>query len=411
MNRNTKSTDTDAIPFALPAIGREEEAAVLEVLRSGWLTTGAVARQFELEFAEKLSISHALAVNSATSGLHLALEAVGIGQDDWVVTSPYTFTATVEIARYLGAHPLFVDIEEDTLNIDPDLLEEVLAKETRRIRGIIPVHIGGYPCDMARISDMASSRRIKVVEDAAHAFPCVTNRGPAGTTGDMAVFSFYATKTITSGEGGMVVTDSEELAQKVKILRLHGIDREVWNRYHATGNATRNAMGGEVSPPTWEYDVVAPGYKYNMPDLNAAVGLEQLRKADRFQARRTEIAGQYLDAFRELDFIRTPPDSRGHSWHLFVIGIEEQLLTISRDEYLVELFRAGIGTSVHYKPLHLMRYYRSEYGLRPEDFPRSVSRFRTALSLPIYPSLDDEQVRRIIQAVASVGKEHYRGHG
>ena len=398
MSRTTEHK-TDFIPFARPAIGPEEERAVLKVLRSGWLTTGEVAKQFEQEFGQALSAPHALAVNSATSGLHLSLEVLGIGEGDWVAASPYTFTATVEIARYIGAHPLFVDIEEHTLNIDPLLVEHAIAASDRPVKCVVPVHMGGHPCDMLTLKHICSAASIPIVEDAAHAFPCETNGGPAGTVGDIGIFSFYATKTITTGEGGMFVTSSDALAHKAEILRLHGIDRDVWGRYQSS------------RPTTWEYDVVAPGYKYNMPDLNAAVGLEQLRKADAFRDRRRKIAARYIEAFGDVDFLETPPAVAGHSWHLFVVGLALNRLTISRDKFLAELMSRGIGSSVHFKPLHLMTYYRNTYGLKPADFPRSLARYLRSFSLPIYPALGDEDVERVIAAVIAVGKEHYRHHG
>ncbi len=300
-------TTREYIPFARPVIGKEEENLVLKVLRSGWLTTGKYALSLEKSFIKYLNVSHALALNSATSGLHLALEALGIGNGDHVVTSPYTFTATIEIARYLGAHPFFVDIEDSSFNIDPNLIEEALKNEHRKIRCIIPVHLAGHPCDMTAIKDTAQNHQVPIVEDAAHALPCTTNAGLAGTVGDAGVFSLYATKNITSGEGGMLVTSSEEIAARATTMRLHGIDRDVWGRYQA------------VSPATWEYDIVAPGYKYNMPDLAAAVGLAQLKKVDVFHLRRTQIAEKYLKHFKEHDFLVPPPESPGHSWHLFLL--------------------------------------------------------------------------------------------
>ena len=393
------SRNIDFIPFAKPSIGAEEEEAVLEVLRSGWLTTGGVAKQFEREFSESLPAPHALAVSSGTAGLHLALKILGVGKDDWVVSTPYTFTATVEIARYLGAHPLFADIEEDSFNIDPVEVEKVLDTSGKPVKCVIPVHIGGFPCDMKSICGIAEKKEIAVVEDAAHAYPCRTNLGPAGAVGDFGVFSFYANKTVTTGEGGMLVTSSDEFARQAKVLRLHGIDRDVWNRYRSN------------KPATWEYDVVEPGYKYNLADLNAAVGLCQLKKAAVFRRKRESIAGRYLDAFSSLDFIRVPPADPGHSWHLFVITLVEDRLSINRDEFLNALQERGIGVSVHYKPLHLMSYYRNKYGLKPEDFRKSLERYLTAISLPIYPGLTDEEVEKVIAEVTSVGKKHRSGNG
>jgi dTDP-4-amino-4,6-dideoxygalactose transaminase len=393
------SRSINFIPFARPSIGAEEEEAVLGVLRSGWLTTGKVAKQFENGFSESLSVSHAIAVNSATAGLHLALNVLGVGKGDWVVSTPYTFTSTVEIARYLGAHPLFADIGADSFNIDPVEVEKVLDTSGKHAKCIIPVHLGGLPCDMKSLHAIAEERNMAIVEDAAHAYPCQTNSGPAGTVGDFGVFSFYATKTITTGEGGMLVTSSDDYAQKAKILRLHGIDRDVWNRYQ-----------GE-KPTAWEYDVVAPGYKYNLADLNAAVGLCQLEKAADFRLQRESIANRYLEAFSELDFVRVPPDDPGHSWHLFIINLVEERLSVKRDDFIHALQERGIGVSVHYKPLHIMSYYRSKYGLEPGDFPRSLDRYLTAISLPIYPGLSDEEVEKVIAEVAAVGKKYWIGNG
>ena len=398
MSRNTNDKD-GFIPFARPSIGVEEEKAVLEVLRSGWLTTGPVAKQLELEFSQLLPTPHALAVNSGTSALHLALSVLGVGTDDWVISTPYTFTATVEIARYLGAHPLFVDIEENSFNIDPVEVEKALNGSDKRIKCIIPVHVGGYPCDMKMLSEIAAHADIAVVEDAAHAFPCETNAGPAGTVGDFGAFSFYATKTITTGEGGMLVTSSKEYASRAEMLRLHGIDRDVWKRYR----------GDE--PASWEYDVVAPGYKYNLADLNAAVGLCQLRKAEKLKERRASIAKRYIEAFSQLDFIDLPPDGAGHAWHLFTICLKSDRLTADRDEFLKAIIGRCVGASVHYKPLHLMSYYRKTYGFKSEDFPHAFRRYGTAISLPIYPSMTDDQVEKTITEIVSLGKRFRRKNG
>ncbi|MBN1686263.1 MAG: DegT/DnrJ/EryC1/StrS family aminotransferase [Spirochaetales bacterium] len=398
MNLNTEDS-TGFVPFARPSIGIEEEEAVLAVLRSGWLTTGGVAKKFEDAFSKALQVPYALAVNSATSGLHLALDVLGVKEGDWVISSPYTFTATVEIARYLGAHPLFVDIERDSFNIDPMLIERALEQSGKRVRCVIPVHVGGFPCNMRSICEIARRKKVAVVEDAAHAFPCRTNAGPAGTAGDFGVFSFYATKTITTGEGGMLVTSCGDFARQAGILRLHGIDREVWKRY----------QGDE--PAAWEYDVVAPGYKYNLADLNAALGLCQLEKALDFRKRRESIARRYLEAFAEADFLRLPPEAPGHSWHLFVLCLKPDLMTVDRDEFLKALIERGVGASVHYKPLHLMSYYRDTYGLKAGDFPNSLERYLGAISLPIYPSMTNEQVEKVIREVMYLGGKYRRSNG
>jgi dTDP-4-amino-4,6-dideoxygalactose transaminase len=391
---------TDFIPFSRPSIGVDEEQAALEVLRSGWLTTGPVCARFEEEFAARAGAPHALAVSSATAGLHLALEAVGVRPGTRVALSPYTFAASAEVIRYLGADPLFVDVEEDSLNLSPRLLEVVL-KRRRRVAAIMPIHVAGLPCRMDEIVPLAARRGIPVVEDAAHTLPTPPARrenpgaaGP-GTWGDIGVFSFYATKPITTGEGGMVVTRRDELAERMRIMRLHGIDRDVWKRYTS-------------APASWRYEVVAPGFKYNLPDLAAAIGRVQLRRADEFWEARRRIAGAYLRGLGDLDYVRLPAEAPGHSWHLFLIRLVEEKLTIDRDRFAAELTGLGIGVSVHFIPLHMMPYYRIRYRLREDDFPASLRAFRCGLSLPIYPGLSDEEVQRVIVAVRATGDRYLR---
>lgn len=383
-NRNTES-----IPFALPSLGEAEEEAVLRVMRSGWLTTGNEALRFENEFAERVESRFALALNSATAGLHLALEALGVGPGDTVITTPLTFTASAEVVRYLGAEVLFCDIEADGFNLDPEELETVLERaeaEGRRVKAVIPVHIGGEPCDMRRILTLTDARGIPVVEDAAHAFPVRAANGRyCGTAGRAGVYSFYATKTITTGEGGMLVTDDEELAKRVKVMRLHGIDRTVWDRYTAVD-------------ASWGYSVVAAGYKYNLTDLAAAIGRVQLRRADAFLARRREIAERYDEAFGKLEGLELPPRGEDHAWHLYILRLTAQA-GIDRDALIARLCERGIGTSVHYIPLHIMPYYRELYGLKPEDYPRALAAYERSLSLPIYPAMTEEQLDRVIRAV------------
>ena len=395
MSRSTDSNNpADFIPFARPSVGREEEKAVLEVLRSGWLTTAGQAQAFEREFAELTGAAHALAVNSATAGLHLALEALGIGPGDRVVTTPYTFTATAEVIRYLQADPLFVDIDERTLTIDPEKTESAIAASSA-VKALLPVHMGGHPCDMEALAQIARSYSLSVVEDAAHALPVRYGDSFLGCIGDVGVFSFYATKTITTGEGGMVTTSDPEIAARISVMRLHGIDREVWKRY-------------TDSKASWKYDVVAAGFKYNLPDMAAAVGRVQLRRAYEFLERRRVIAERYLEAFRDLDFLQLPSAPDQHAWHLFILRIKPEKLTINRDEFINRLQAAGIGTSVHYIPLHIMSYYARSYGFAPEDFPVSMRVYRTTFSIPIYPDLTDSEVERVIEAVRSIGARHYR---
>lgn len=391
MNRNT-----DFIPFARPDIGRREEDAVLRVMRSGWLTTGSETKSFEEEFARYVGVPHALAVNSATAGLHLALEALGVGPGDKVVTTPYTFTASAEIIRYLGADPLFVDIGKESFHIDPEGIEQVFRSGAgkERIRAVLPVHVAGEVRGMERILEICRGRGIPVVEDAAHAFPSLTPLGYAGTLGDAGVFSFYATKTITTGEGGMVVTRDPDIAGRIATMRLHGIDREVWNRY----------TSAEAS---WSYSVVEAGYKYNLTDIASAIGRVQLGRAREFLDKRARIARQYLDAFADRDYLVLPADSPGHAWHLFLLRLDENRLTISRDDFILRLSERGIGTSVHFIPLHLHPYWKNRYGLRPGDFPEAVRKYSGVISLPIYPALTDDRIRRIIEAVIDIGDSRY----
>lgn len=388
--------DPSPIPFARPSLGAEEENAVLAVMRSGWLTTGEVTRRFEEEFAGYVGARHALAVSSATAGLHLALESLGVGAGDLVVTTPYTFTATAEVIRYLGADPLFVDIDPTTLNISPDRIVEALEKprQGRRVAALLPVHVGGLLCDMAALGEISRRSGVPIVEDAAHAFPTISAGRFAGTFGSAGVFSFYATKTITTGEGGMIVTDDDRAAGRMSTMRLHGIDREVWDRY--------------TNPRApWAYEVVEAGYKYNLSDLASAIGREQLKKAAAFRVRREAIARRYLDAFADLDcFILPANGGEEHAWHLFTLRIAADRLKVGRDEFVEQLAARGVGTSVHFIPLHLMPYYQKRYGYKPEDFPNAWKAYLGVFSLPIYPSLDDDQVERVIREVGSIALSH-----
>ncbi|NBF41726.1 MAG: aminotransferase class I/II-fold pyridoxal phosphate-dependent enzyme [Spirochaetes bacterium] len=407
------SRSTDFVPFSKPDIGPAEEAAALRVLRSGWLTTAGEARAFEAEFAEAVGKPHALAVSSATAGLHLALEAVGVGPGDLVAMSPYTFAATAEVVRYLGAHPLFVDIEEDGYNIDPERLETAIASvgeqsaagrrgESERppgpprgpVRAVVPVHVAGRPCDMPRIGEIAARAGAAVVSDAAHTL-LTADGTPVGAEGDAAAFSFYATKPITTGEGGMVVTDRADLAERMRVMRLHGIDRDVWDRY------TSQQAG-------WAYAVTEAGFKYNMPDLAAAIGRVQLEKAGEMQARRREIAERYRAGLGDLEWLTMPCDHPLHCYHLFILQLDLERLSIDRDGLITEMREAGIGTSVHFIPLHVMPYYRRLYGYTEHSFPVSWNRFARAVSLPIYSGLTDEQVDRVIHALRAVGERHSR---
>jgi len=333
---------------------------------------------------------HALAVNSATAGLHLALDAAGVGPGDKVLTTAYTFTATAEVVRYVGADPVFVDIDPDTLNIDPLKLSET-ARNTPAAKAIIPVHFAGQSCDMDAILGVAREHGLRVIEDAAHALPSTYKGQMIGTIGDMTVFSFYATKTITTGEGGMIVTGSAEFADRMKIMRLHGISRDAFDRYSSP-------------KASWFYEVVAPGYKYNLTDIASALGICQLRKAHRFQAERDSIARAYNAAFSDLPVVCPNVQRPGdvHAWHLYVLRLRLEELRLTRDEFIEQMREAGIGTSVHFIPLHLQPYWRDRYNLKPEDFPVATDVFKRCVSLPIWQGMTDAEVERVIATVRRI---------
>lgn len=377
------------LPFALPSIGAEEVGEVTQVLLSGWLTTGPKARKFEADFAEFVGAAGAFAVNSATSGLHLALEAVGVGPGDKVVTTPYTFTATAEVVRYLGADPVFVDIDPATFNIDPEKVAEVLQRGNG-VKALLPVHFAGLACDMGALLDLARRHGLKVVEDAAHALPTTCDGKMIGNHGDLTVYSFYVTKTIATGEGGMVVTACPEYAERMRTMRLHGISRDVFDRYSST-------------KPSWYYEVVAPGFKYNMTDIAAAIGIHQLRKAWQFQQRRAEMAGWYDEAFRDLPVLLPPQPRAGdtHAWHLYVIRLADDA-PVSRDVFIERMAEKGIGCSVHFIPLHIQPYWRDRYDFKPGDFPNALRAYERAVSLPIYPRMTDADQERVIEAVREI---------
>lgn len=377
------------LPFALPDIGEDEYNEVLDSLRSGWLTTGPKTKRFEAEFAAFIGDGvEAIAVNSATAGLHLALEAIGVGPGDEVITTPYTFTATAEVVRYLGADPVLVDIDPDTFNIDPALLEKAI---TSKSKAIIPVHFAGLSCAMDSILAIAHKYGLKVVEDAAHALPTTHNGSLIGALkSDITVFSFYATKTITTGEGGMVVTRCPELANRCRIMRLHGISRDSFDRYTST-------------KPAWHYEVVAPGYKYNMTDIAASLGIHQLKKAWLFQETRSMMASRYDQAFADLPLDLPPhaPNADTHAWHLYVIRLKSSV-SVSRDRFIELMAEKGIGCSVHFIPLHLHPYWRDRYNLKPEDFPHAHSTYERAVSLPLYTKMTEQDQQRVISAVREI---------
>lgn len=375
------------LPFALPEIGDEEIAEVVDSLRSGWVTTGPKARRFEQDFGAFLGdpALHCIAVNSATAGLHLALEALGIGPGDEVITTTHTFTATAEVVRYLGADVKLVDIDPATLNIAPAAIEAAIGPRTK---AIVPVHYAGLAVDMPAILDIAARHGLKVVEDAAHALPTTVGGRLVGTLDSAAtVFSFYANKTITTGEGGMLVTRDAALAKRAQVMRLHGMDRDAFDRFSA-------------KVPAWYYEVVAPGFKYNLTDIAAALGLHQLKRLDAFQARRTQLAARYAEALRGLPLILPPgpPPGERHAWHLYVVRLADGAPT-GRDALIEGLFEAGIGCSVHYIPLHLQPYWRDRYGLDAAMFPHSQHAYERMLSLPLYTRMGDADVDRVAEAL------------
>ncbi|MDD3926550.1 MAG: DegT/DnrJ/EryC1/StrS aminotransferase family protein [bacterium] len=380
---------SDFIPFALPDIGEEEIAEVVDSLKSGWITTGPKARRLEEDFAAFLGGGiEAVAVNSATAGLHLALEAAGIGPGDEVITTPYTFTATAEVIRYLGARPVFVDIDPSTLNIDPDGIE---AAVTSRTKAIMPVHFAGLACDMERIIRIARRHGLMVIEDAAHALPSTCDGKLVGTLdSDAVVYSFYATKTITTGEGGMVVTRSSEMAKRCRVMRLHGISRDAFDRYVST-------------TPSWHYQVVAPGFKYNMTDLAASIGIHQLKKAYSFQKIRQVMTERYNDALADMPLRLPPEPPHGdmHAWHLYVIRLNDDC-GISRDSFIESMSSLGIGCSVHFIPLHIHPYWRDTYSLSPEDYPYAYREYLRAVSLPLYTRMMEREQDRVIKAVKEI---------
>lgn len=375
------------LPFALPDIDQDEVDAIREALESGWITTGPKTREFEHAFAEATSAKHAIAVNSCTAAMHLALEAVGISSGDEVITSPYTFAATAEVIRHFDAVPVFVDVEASSLNLDPEKIEDVV---TNRTRAIIPIHIGGLPAEMDRILEVADRHHLHVIEDAAHTFPSTYKARPIGTLSDFTCFSFYATKTITTGEGGMLCTDDDGWAERCRIMALHGISKDAWNRYAAEG--------------TWYYEVLAPGYKYNMTDIAAAMGLAQLRKANRMWARRQYIAKQYDDAFSDVDELEVPfrREDSEHSWHLYMLRLNLDRLNINRDQFIQEMKGRQVGTSVHFIPLHIHPYYQNTYGYEPSEYPIAYQEYRRELSLPIYSRMSDRDVQDVVDAVLDI---------
>jgi len=447
------------IPFYKPSIGEDEIAEVVDTLRSGWLTTGPKVKQFEREFALYLSHKHAVAVNSCTAALHLALEAIGLKAGQGVVVPTMTFAATAEVVRYLGARPILADCRTEDFNLDVADAERRIQEALRQgieVKAIVPMHYGGQIGDVAGVAALARRHKLKIIEDAAHCCPAfyrekaenhrwtqmdtdgdggkqpgemkgrfhgpgkaemgnhsqpstihhqltvnsqlstinyATNGWkPVGTGADISCYSFYANKTITTGEGGMACTENDEYADRMRIMSLHGISRDAWKRYTGEG--------------TWFYEIIAPGFKYNLTDIAAAIGLHQVRKANAFHARRTELALQYTRSLREVEEVIVPrvqPD-RIHSWHLYCIRLRVDRLRIDRAQFITELKQLGIATSVHWLPLHMHPYYRETYGYRPEDFPIAAALYPQLVTLPLYPDMSEDDVRRVCEGIKKIVK-------
>ena len=384
------------IPFSkVDCTGRELEL-VAEVLKCGWLTTAGKAQLFEQRFKDAVGGKYACAVNSCTAALHLGLEAMGIGPDDKVLVQSMTFTASAEIVRYLGADPVFLDVDYATRLLTPEIVEEALSRHPDA-KVLVVVHFGGQAAQMPDsdgregILSICKRHGVRILEDAAHAFPCSIDGKPVGSFGDVTCFSFYANKTITTGEGGMLVTDDEDIFKRVKTMRLHGINRDIWNRF-----TDKNA--------SWEYDVVAPGYKYNMPDINAAIGLAQLERAHEFRDGRQKCADFYDAELAGIDCLERPVclrEREAHSWHLYPVVLNDRS-PVSRNAFIDQINARGVGTSVHYKPLHRMTYYRDYYKLVPENFPNTERIWKGTVSLPVYPGLQEDELQYVVDCVKDI---------
>ncbi len=403
------------VPFLRPNLGEEEISEVLDTLRSGWLTSGPKVKRFEAEFAAAVNAEHAVALNSCTAALHLAVEALNLKAGEGVLVPTMTFAATAEIIRYAGGIPVLVDCDPVTHNMDLDDAEFKLQQlktgkvkaslpADMRVVGIIPVHVGGLMMNVDAIQRFAARHNLWVVEDAAHAFPAAWRRGPesdwkqcGGNTAQVSCFSFYANKTITTGEGGMAVTDDSELADRIRLMSLHGLSHDAWGRY----------SGGN----SWDYRIIAPGFKYNLTDIAAGIGIGQLAKAEQMRRERETIAHYYLQQLADVEEIQLPAadPNRIHSWHLFPIKLRVESLSIDRNTFMEELKTAGVGCSVHWRPLHLHPYYEQTFGWRSNDFPVATAEWLRLISLPIFPGMTEYEIGHVIDSVRNVCAEHLIG--
>jgi len=390
---------SEFLSFSPPLIGEEEIDEVVKTLRSGWITTGPQVERFQSEFKEYVGAEAALALNSCTSALHVALAALGIGPGDRVVSTPMTFASSIHVIEHMGAEPVLVDVEPDTLNIDPNQIEAAV-KADPTIKAILPVHLYGHPAEMDPILDIARRHKLAVIEDAAHSLPARYKGRMIGAPADgdvtnLVAFSFYATKNLTTGEGGML-TGPPDIIDQARVWSLHGMSRDAYKRYTAEGS--------------WFYEVLLPGFKYNMPDLQAAMGVQQLAKLPRFQRRRREIVDQYHEAFATMEGLERPVE-RAHvesAWHIYAIRLHLDRLKIDRSRFIEELRKRNIGSSVHFIPVHIHPYYRDKYGFAPARFPVAFGAYERLVSLPLSPKLTDDDVADVIEAVEDILEKNAR---
>lgn len=389
------------VPFFRPKIGKEEIREVTDTLKSGWLTTGPKTKKFEKKFAKAVYAPYAIAVNSCTAALHLAVESLNLKQGESIIVPTMTFAATAEVVRYMNAEPLLVDVKEDTLHLDLDDAENKLKQSKNNVVGIIPVHIGGNMVDMEEIKKFAKKHNLWIVEDSAHSFPAAWRKDENSKwrwcgegDSDVCCFSFYANKTITTGEGGMATTHKKELAERMRIMSLHGISKDAWKRFSSSGS--------------WYYEIVAPGFKYNLTDIASSIGLHQLRKAEEFRIQREKVAKRYFEGLKNVDEIILPPDDKNriNSWHLFYIRLNLDRLKIDRAQFVEELKGKGIVTSVHWMPLHLHPYYKIKYNYKEEDFPLASKVWLQLISLPIFPDMKEREIDYVIRNVKRICKEY-----
>lgn len=380
------------LQFQPPYLDEREAKAVATVLASDWITTGPLCKEFETAFAARFGSPAALGVSSCTAAMHIALATLGLGPGDEVITTPMTFAATVNVIEQVGATPVMADVEPDTLNISP---LEIARRVTSRTKAIMPVHYAGHPADLDAIWDIASSHHLTVIEDAAHAVAAKYKGRWIGSGDNPVAFSFYATKNLTTGEGGML-TGSAEFLERARVMSLHGMSHDAWNRYSKEGN--------------WYYEIVAPGFKYNMTDITAAIGLVQLEKLESMQARRRTIAQRYNVAFAHCEAVQCPTERHDvlHAWHLYVLRLNLKALSVDRAQFIEELKARNIGSSVHFIPIHLHPYYREKYGYRPTDYPVAYENYERIISLPMSARHTDKDIDDVIEAVLDIVKEHTR---